>query len=159
MGRSIDNYRKIYSHNHDDFMMIFTTYAVISRNLGTPVVGDVEIMQLGMVVLIMFALAYSQKEEAHISIGLLVDRFPEKIQQIADVISYFFTFIICLIIGWVSFNKGLNSMEGNVRTTDLLGIPHVPFRFIIAIGFAMWGLEALVRSIRSLLTLFAGKEM
>ncbi|WP_342510991.1 TRAP transporter small permease [Sporosarcina sp. FSL K6-1522] len=139
-------------------MMVFTTYAVISRNLGAPVVGDVEFMQLGMVVLIMFALAYTQKRDAHISIGLFVDRLPKKIQEFADVISYLSTFIICLFIGWVSFNIGLNSMNGNVKTTDLLGIPHFPFRFIIALGFMMWGLEALLKSMRAFVTLFAGKE-
>ncbi|ARJ37920.1 TRAP transporter small permease [Sporosarcina sp. P21c] len=139
-------------------MMIFTTYAVISRKLGAPVVGDVEFMQLGMVVLIMFALAYTQKRDAHISIGLLVDRLPQKIQEFTDVISYLFTFIICLLIGWVSLNIGLNSMTGNIKTTDLLGVPHFPFRFIIALGFTMWGLEVLLKFIRSIVILFAGKE-
>ncbi|ARK26404.1 hypothetical protein SporoP37_16660 (plasmid) [Sporosarcina sp. P37] len=139
-------------------MVIFTTYAVISRNLGAPVVGDVEFMQLGMVILIMFALAYTQKENAHISIGLIVDRLPQKVQEFTDVISYLSTFIICLLIGWVSFKSGLNSMSGNIKTTDLLGVPHFPFRFIIALGFTMWGLEALLKVVRSLVIFFAGKE-
>lgn len=139
-------------------MVIFATYAVISRNLGAPVVGDVEFMQLGMVVLIMFALAYTQKENAHISIGLLVDRLPNKVQEFIDIISYLSTFIICLLIGWVSLKIGLNSMTGNVKTTDLLGVPHFPFRFIIALGFTMWGLEALLKVVRSTVIFFAGKE-
>ena len=53
-------------------MIVFTTFAVISRNFHHPIVGDVELLQLGMVVLIMFGLAYSQRQEAHVAIGLLV---------------------------------------------------------------------------------------
>lgn len=139
-------------------MMLFTTIAVISRNFGMPIVGDVEIMQLGMIVLIMFALAYTQKEEAHISIGLLVDRMPLKFQHFVDFVSYLITFVICLIIGWVSFNKGLGSMSGNVKSTDLLSVPHYPFRFIITLGFLLWALEAFLKSSKALLALSARKE-
>ncbi len=137
-------------------MMIFITFAVISRNLHYPIIGDVELVQLGMVVLIMFGIAYSERQNAHISIGLLVDRMPIKIQQIIDVIAYLFTFIVCMVIGWVSFNAGLKGMSGNIKSTDLLNIPHYPFKIIIALGFILWGLEALLKVVNAIKALRSG---
>jgi TRAP-type C4-dicarboxylate transport system permease small subunit len=131
-------------------MMLFITYAVINREFLTPVVGDVEIVQLGMVVLIMFGLAYSQAEDAHVSIGLLVDRFPQRLQHIIDAIAYTFTFAVCLIIGWFTFQAAVNNMVNQRLSTDLLVIPFFPFKFIIAIGFTLWGLEALLKVVQSI---------
>lgn len=139
-------------------MMIFITYAVIYREFFTPVVGDVELVQLGMVVLVMFGLAYSQAEDAHISIGLLVDRFPQRIQYMFDIIAFLLTFVICLIIGWVNFEAAVKDMTGMSRSTDLLEIPFYPFKFIIAIGFVLWGLEAFLKVINSIALIIKGSH-
>ena len=42
-------------------------------------------------------------------------------------------------------NAGLEDMSGNTKSTDLLEIPHYPFKFIIFLGFTLWGLEALLK--------------
>lgn len=131
-------------------MMLFITYAVVNREFFTPVVGDVELVRLGMVVLIMFGLAYSQAEDAHISIGLLVDRFPERVQNIIDAIAFLTTFVVCLIIGWVTFGIAFEEMLGHPRSTDLLEIPYYPFRFVIGVGFILWSLEALLKVVQSI---------
>ena len=131
-------------------MMLFITFAVVNRELFTPVVGDVELVRLGMVVLIMFGLAYSQAEDAHVSIGLLVDRFPTRVQYMIDAVAFLVTFVICIIIGWVTFGIALEEMLGRPRSTDLLEIPFYPFRFVIGLGFVLWGLEALLKVMKSI---------
>ena len=58
------------------FISILTFVSVIMRFLGSPVLGDVELVQLSMVVLIMGGLAYTQEKEDHIAVDILVNKFP-----------------------------------------------------------------------------------
>src|SRR5699024_8864146 len=80
------------------FMMLFITIAVLSRLFIAPIIGDIEIVQLGMVVLIMCGLAYTQQVGGHISIDLIADRLPARFQHFLEVIGSFLTFIVTLII-------------------------------------------------------------
>ncbi|PIC62783.1 hypothetical protein CSV79_15285 [Sporosarcina sp. P13] len=151
--RSITNLTKWLALVTMSFMALFITFTVTSRAFGAPILGDVELVQTLMVVLIMFGLAYSQSQDAHISIGLIVDRFSVRVQLVFDVFGYLLTCIICLIISGVFIGVAVGELRGFIITTDLLSIPLFPFKFIIAIGFFLWGMEALLRVILSLINL------
>lgn len=137
-------------------MMVFIPIGVISRELGHPVLGDVELVQLGMVVLIMFGLGYTQSVNGHIAIGIVVDRFSQRAQAIIDIFAYTLTLIISWIISWVFVGNAMANMLGMKLTTDLLNIPFFPFKFCIVIGFFLWGLEALLKVITSIQNLITG---
>lgn len=127
------------------FMMFLVTVSVIARAFKNPILGDNELVQLAMVILIMFGVIYSESDKTHISIGLIVDRLSKRTQLVFDAFASLLTWIVCMIIAYVHFNAMNNSM----LTTDLLGIPHAPFKFIIAIGFFLWGIEAIINVIKS----------
>ncbi|WP_284035538.1 TRAP transporter small permease [Neobacillus sp. 114] len=135
------------------FMMLFIAFAVVSRMTFTPILGDVEIVQLGMVVLIMCGLAYTQQVDGHISIGLIVDKFPYKGQKIMDVIACLFNVIVTFVIAFIFIEVAINHMTKMKLSTSLLGIPYYPFDFLIILGFIMWGLEAFLKLIRSILAI------
>jgi TRAP-type C4-dicarboxylate transport system permease small subunit len=135
-------------------MMTFISLAVISRAFNFPILGDVEIVQFGMVVLIMFSMAYSQREDAHLAIGFIVDRFSLRIQTIFDVLANSFIFLICILISWVFFGDARNNM---IESSVLLNIPFYVFKFVISIGFIMWGLQALLKIFQSLIQLKKGE--
>ncbi|PWA04687.1 TRAP transporter small permease, partial [Pueribacillus theae] len=90
------------------FMMFFIAIAVISRLTVTPIIGDVEIVQLGMIVLIMCGLAYTQRVDGHISIGIIVDRFPQKGQLVMDAIGSLLNVVVTLIIAYIYVGVFLN---------------------------------------------------
>lgn len=131
------------------FMMLLICFYVTQREFFTPIRGNVEILELSMVVIIMFGLGYSQSENAHISIGLLVDRFPQRAQFAIDVAAYVCTAAVSIFIGWIMLQAAMEEMSGQGQATMLLKIPFYPFKFIIAIGFALWALEALLKAIES----------
>jgi len=138
-------------------MMVFIFVAVIGRMFQHPVLGDVELVQLCMIVLIMFGLAYTQSADAHISIGLLVDRFPGRMQWIMDILAYLLTIVACGIISWIFVKAALKEISGHVLSTTLLNIPYYPFKFIIATGFALWGLQALLKLFQAFDKLIKGE--
>lgn len=139
-------------------MMLFISFAVISRALFTPIIGDVELVQLGMVVLIMCGLAYTEQVDGHIAIGLIVDRFPDKIQKIFSGIANFLTAIVTLTIGFIYFGVAMNHKDHMQLSSSLLNIPYYPLDFIIVLGFVMWGLQALFKMVIPIVSLFSAKQ-
>lgn len=139
-------------------MMVFISFAVISRAMFTPIVGDVELVQLGMVVLIMCGLAYTEQVDGHIAIGLIVDRFPDKIQKIFSAIANFLTAVVTLVIGFIYFEVAMNHKNHMQLSSSLLDIPYYPIDFIIVIGFALWGLQALFKMVTPIIALFEAKQ-
>lgn len=133
------------------FMMLITTVSVVFRYLGITFIGAVEIVQLTLVTAIMFGLAYTHRENGHISIGLLVDHFPMKIQHMLDIIANVLTLLICLLFSWFFFQAAMEEVTGIVTKTDLLAIPRYPFKFVISIGLLLWGLEAILKIVVSVI--------
>lgn len=114
----------------------------IARTLGHPIIGDIELVQFGMVLLIMGSLAITEAANSHISIGLLVDRFPQKLQLVINFIAQILTISFCFVV-CLAFITNMNYLQ----TSDLLKISYVPFKFFVIIGFAGWGLEAILKLI------------
>ena len=126
------------------FMMFFILLAVIMRHLKHSIMGDYELIQILMVVVIMMGLPFVEKINEHIAIGLIVDRLSQKMQVVFDVVAHLLTAAVCLLVGWVNIQHAVATMLAN-RSTILLKLPLYPFIFIIGIGFILWGIVALLK--------------
>lgn len=135
-------------------MMFFIFFAVLSRQFYRPVIGDIELVQLGMVVLIMCGLAYTEQIRGHISIGIFVDRFPQRLQRLLDCLGYVLTIGVTGLIAYTYVGVAQEHQHFMRLSTDLLSIPFYPFDWIIVLGFCSWGLEALLGLIDSVIGLF-----
>ena len=135
------------------FMMFFITVAVIGRLFSKPIVGDIAVVQLSMVALIACGLAYAQQSESHISIGIVVDKFPNNLQKVFDVIAYLFVAVVTIMIAYIYVGVGLNHKNNMVLSTNLLEIPYFPFDFLIVAGLFIWGRQALLNAIEVIIEL------
>ncbi|WP_158737997.1 TRAP transporter small permease [Alteribacillus sp. YIM 98480] len=136
-------------------MMVLITVSIISRAVfNAPIIGDYELVELMMVVLIGLGLAYAESIDSHIKVGLLVDRLHTNKQTVINMFVNISVFAVCMLLGTVQFNAGISSLSGMQIKTSLLQIPHYPFQFLLAIGFYLWGLEALLKTIYTIITLF-----
>ncbi|KKK36897.1 hypothetical protein WQ57_16795 [Mesobacillus campisalis] len=108
-----------------------------ARTVGSPIVGDIELVQFTMVLMIVFSLAYTEKTDSHVSITLIFDRLPAKVQLVLLLLARVLTLLFCAIVCWVFISK-MNYLS----TSSLLGIVFYPFRILLVIGFFAWGLEA-----------------
>lgn len=126
-------------------MMVFIFIAVIGRAFNHPILGDVELVELGMVLLIMFGLGYTQSVNGHISIGLLIDLLPKRVQQCFDLLAYVLIVSVSWVISWVFLLAANKESTGTVITSNLLSIPEYPFKYVIAFGMLLWGLVALFK--------------
>ncbi|OLO39014.1 hypothetical protein BTR23_10780 [Alkalihalophilus pseudofirmus] len=136
------------------FLMMFITFAITSRFFNSPVLGVVEIIQVSMVILIMASLSYTEYANKHIAIGIIVDRFPTVIQLIFDIISRLLTLIIGWVVAYVFYQLAVHELSQSfIVSTSLLKIPHYPLKFFVAFGFFMWGLQALLKMVLTILKL------
>jgi TRAP-type C4-dicarboxylate transport system permease small subunit len=107
-----------------------------------------------MVLILVFAfLAYSQSQKAHVSVDLLVRRFPEKLQVVIELFNHSICLILMALITWMGFKKALELKEVGEASPNLQ-IPDYPFVFFLAFGCAVVCLEF----IRDLLRLFSTRE-
>ena len=119
-------------------MMLAVSIFSIARTFGHSLVGNIEIVQFLMVLLIVSALAFTERQNAHISIGVIVDYLPKPVQKFIDIIAYILLFLLCMLISWVVILQIDYS-----QTSSLLEIPYFPFKIMIVVGYFSWGLEVL----------------
>jgi TRAP-type C4-dicarboxylate transport system permease small subunit len=120
------------------FIMVAMVFVfAAARTLGSPIVGDIELVQFTMVLMIVFSLAYTEKTDSHVAITLIFDKLPAKIRFILLLMAKLLTLLFSFLVCWVFISKMNYS-----STSSLLGIVYYPFRFMLIIGFFAWGLEA-----------------
>lgn len=125
-------------------MMIFITLNVFLRLIGSPLLGNVELIKLAMVIIIMAGLSYCEFDKAHISVEIFYERFPPFIQRILLSFSYILGAIVTLSISIVFLKVGIKTFSDGLKQTNLLEIPLYPFEFIIAFSFFIWFLQVIV---------------
>lgn len=137
-------------------MMFFIAFAVISRLFGYPIIGDVEFVRIGMLVLIMCGLAYTQQSGGHITIGIIVEKLSPKIQKFIDIISSILTMVVTLVIAYIYIQVFSMHKNEMMLSTDLLDFPYYILDFFIILGFTLWGLEALLKLLISVVEFIKG---
>jgi len=126
-------------------MMIVITIGVITRFLGSPMVGNVELVELFQGVLIMMAFAYAQKDDKHIAIAIITERLPVKVQRWIVMTGYLATVVLCAICTYVFWFETLEYYHVNKEVTMVLELPLYIFKFAMCLGFFAWGLETVNR--------------
>ncbi|MFA8440134.1 TRAP transporter small permease [Pueribacillus sp. YX66] len=120
------------------FMMLAVSIFSIARTMGHSLIGNIEIVQFLMILLIASALAFTEREDAHISIGVIVDFLPSPVQRVVDLIAYSLLFVFCMLIAWIVVIQ-----IDFLQVSTLMEVPYFPFKIMIVIGYFAWGLEAL----------------
>jgi len=118
-------------------MMFLTAADVTLRYVfNRPIPGSYELTEFLMAILVAFALAYTQVHKGHVSVDLVISRFPPRAQAVINTITIFFSLGIFAIITWRSI-----VYAGNVRlegfVTSALDIPIYPFVYVVAFGSAI----------------------
>lgn len=132
-------------------MMLAVSIFSIARTMGNSLLGNIEIVQFLMVLVIASALAFTEREDAHISIGVIVDFLPSPVQRVIDAIAYSLLFIFCMLIAWI-----IVIQIDFLQVSTLIEIPYFPFKIMLVVGYFAWGLEALrklIATIRNVETL------
>lgn len=130
-------------------VMLLTFGDVAGRYFVAPIKGAYELTEIGLIVMVFFSLGYTQRMRGHIAIGLLVDRFPPKIQALTDALMYLLSAVLILFMSWQLWVYAGSLRDSNSVTGDL-SIPVFTFVWIAVFGSLQFALMFLVDFIKSL---------
>lgn len=127
-------------------MVVVIVINVVGRYLfRLPLEGTVEIVELALVVTVVFAFAYTEVENGHVTMDEVVARFPRRVRTILMRIMYFAAAAFFFIMGWRTVALSISYAIPEMRVTDVLQIPIAPLIFIVAIGAVIFGFVLLMK--------------
>jgi TRAP-type C4-dicarboxylate transport system permease small subunit len=133
-------------------MMLLTVGDVVGRYFfNRPIKGTWELIGLLLVCAGTWGLGYCQMKKAHISITVLLNRFPHKVQVIVSSLTYFIGLAGFSLICWQMFllaKRYFLLTRGNI--TDTLGVPYSPFMLALSVGIGMGALMLLIDIVNSI---------
>lgn len=89
-----------------------STYSVVGRWLfGAPVLGDVELVQMGAAISIAACLPYAQMRNAHIVVDFFTIKAPPKVRLFLDTIAALLLCLCAAILSWRSTVGGIETYE------------------------------------------------
>lgn len=135
-------------------LVVVVANVIGRRFLHQPIAGTTELTEMAMLCIVFLALAWCAVERAHISVGVVMERFSPRVQAIVDSINYLAGLGLCILIVWQTILRAIDVQEQGL-TTFIHKVPHFPFYWLIAVGFAILCLvmvghliEHLVKAVR-----------
>lgn len=129
-------------------MVLVTTTNVFGRYiLKKPLLGEYDMVELGMAILGGIAMFVAATQRHHVSVDVLLVRFPRHIQVMLGSIASFLGFVTLGVLAFGVFLDGLDKLE-NGSSSDTLLIPQGPFAIILSIGLFLFCLTSLIQVFR-----------
>jgi len=102
---------------------LVTVISVIGRAvLSRPILGDVEIAQVGIALCISLCLPWCQLRRGHIIVDFLTQRLAPPHQWLMDAAGGVLMAVMCVLLAWRSAVGALSVHEA-LETTMILGLP------------------------------------
>lgn len=129
--------------------MVITVADVVARYaFRRHIAGSYEYVALLFVYLIFFGLAYAQRQDAHITFGILYDRLPRKARLFTEGVVLVISFILFSALTWYTAKSAwVNYLLGDT----MLGAVQVvtwPSRVGVPVGCGVLALRLLVQIVR-----------
>lgn len=120
-------------------MMFLIAADVILRYLfGKPIAASYEISEFMMVMTVSLGIFYCAVHKGHITVDIIVSRFPQRFQVIIGVITSFFALGLFLLIIWRFFLLMKDAFDSHL-VSAVLSIPLFPFMGVAALVLcAFW---------------------
>jgi len=80
--------------------MLIVLYGILMRSSGKGVAWTIELSSWGLLFICFLSAAWVLKEEGHVSVGVVVDRFNPKIQSWINITTSVIGAIACAVLFW-----------------------------------------------------------
>lgn len=97
-----------------------------------------------------FALGYAQLNKVHVTIDLLVQRFPPRVRAFLESITYLLSLFLFSLAAWHLYLYAGRVQERNILS-ETLRIPFYPLIYALALGFLFFALVLLADLIKTVI--------
>jgi TRAP-type C4-dicarboxylate transport system permease small subunit len=130
-------------------MMLITTLEVVARAaFYKSVPGSYEYVSLLFVYLIYLGLAFSQRHDAHITIGIVYDKLPRKARQIVQGTFLLVALVFFIALAWTSADSAWSNYVLGDTVLGTIQIETWWARAGVPVGCAMLALRFLTQFLR-----------
>ena len=123
-------------------MFLVAADVVLRYFLNRPIVGSAELIEMMLVTVTFLAVAYTASEKGHISITLLISRFPQRAQAIIGIFTSLLSLGLVVLIAWFSVYRG-NYLWESAHVSMVWSVPLHPFLYLVAFGCALFAIVLL----------------
>lgn len=131
-------------------MVLFVTAGVVMRYFfNRPIIGDFELVQLMLGLMLALALAKTSVDKGHVKVELLISQLPPRLKHAVDSM----TNLCCMIfLGLMIWQNILYVVEAvhDMEITQSLFLPFYPFIAILALSLILFWFALLVDFIESI---------
>lgn len=130
-------------------MALITINTVVRYIFNSPIRGNEELVEIGMVFIVFLALGYASTQGSDVSVTVIVSKLPSLVKKVLQSLTYFLSLAIAGAISWRGITGGLEMWKAG-QETGVLKILVSPFLFVLAFGSAVLCLKLLTDFIKSL---------
>jgi len=142
------------------WVMVFwgTAHTTARYLFHSPIRGTGEASQLLMAGVALLCLGYVQSVKGHISIDILVRRFPPRVKAIIGLVGLLLTIVVFALIVWQSTLRTIQILEEGRMLFNFPTIPAWPFWFLVPVGASLLCLESIIQVAHILPEIGKGRE-
>lgn len=118
-------------------MVIITVDVVLRMFFNSPILGAYEICQFLLLISLYGSFAFLQSEKGHVSVNILIDKFPAKVRTFIMMLTYLVAVVFTAFWTYGAFVQGMVYVASK-NETALLKIPYFPFYFFEGVCMAMF---------------------
>ncbi len=132
-------------------MMVLTVCDVFMRKtFSEPILGTVELSEFMLVIVVFFALAYTELVDGHVKVDFLMMHFGDRARGFVDAAVQFTGSILFGVITWATVDYA-GKMRAIGEVSQDLWLPKYPFIYLVALGCALFSLALFTKSLASLI--------
>ena len=132
--KSLDTLVRILSYAGTSFLIVLiglsTVDVVLRYFFNSPIPGTIEIIELTMVVLVFFSIAYTHVTKSHVRVEVLSGVLKPSGKLILESIACFNSIVVLLLVIWRSAVFAFETPD----MTMIHGIPITPFAALVPLG-------------------------
>jgi TRAP-type C4-dicarboxylate transport system permease small subunit len=130
---------------------VLTCANIFLRVVWLPVSGTFELMGYFSAVAMAFALGYTQIAKGHISVDIVVSRFPAGTRRVINAINNLVCALFFAVVVWQIAKYG-TTLWRTGEVTETLRIIYYPFTYAVGLGCALLSLVFLAEFLKSVVS-------
>ncbi len=129
-------------------MLLTVTDVTLRRAFNAPLQFSYELTCIFLVIVVFFSIAHSTSAVRHVTIDVLVPRFPRRAREMTYTATNLISAVILGVATWRSIVYAMICQSSGI-VTGILRIPLYPFSLVMALGCALASVSLLVKAIES----------